>query len=219
MNRFRIRPTFLQSAVHLYVWGYIAVLAWAAVTDQLTANPVQALEQRTGQLAITLLLLSLGCRPASIVTGWAEPLKRARTLGLYAFTIACVHFALFLALDFNVAYMTQIVLQKPYILVGSSALLLLIPLVITSYGGWKARLGKAWKRLHRFVYVISPLVVLHVALSVKGDFFHLRGDIGLPLQYAGITTALLCMRLPPVRHAIIKARRGIAARLRALQQR
>ena len=193
--------TPLQLAIHVYVWQGLAVLLLDLLTHHLTANPLQAIQQRTGRHALTILTFSLACTPLSNITGWREPLKRSRTLGLYALMVAFLHVLIFLDLDNGIAwnFFVQTVVEKWYIIFGMAAFLMLIPLAITSFDIWKARLGRGWKRLHRLVYFIAPIVVLHYALSVKGDIFHLRGAIALPLNYALAVLALLILRLPFVR--------------------
>src|SRR5512133_1782707 len=165
----RLPFTPLQLAVHLYAWQGLAFLLFDLLTHHLTANPLQAIQQRTGRHALTLLVLSLACTPVSTVTGWREPLKRSRTLGLYAVMVAFLHVLIFLDLDNGLAwdFFVQTVAEKSYILLGMLAFLMLLPLAVTSFDIWKARLGRNWKRLHKIVYVIVPIVVLHYALSVK----------------------------------------------------
>ena len=208
-DRLRELPfTPLQLAIHLYAWQGPAVLIYELFTDQLTANPLQAIQQRTGRQALALLMLSLACTPVANITGWREPLKRSRTLGLYAFMLAFLHVLVFLDLDNGIAwdFFIQTVIQKWYIIFGMLAFLMLVPLAMTSFDVWKVRLGKRWKRLHRIVYVIIPVVVLHYALSVKGDIFHLRGAIAAPLNYTLAVVALLILRLPFVRRFFISLR-------------
>ena len=138
-------------AVHLYVWVGLGQIAFGFFTGHLTANPLQAIQQRTGRLAITLLVLSLACTPLSNLLGWRELLKRSRTLGLYAFMVAVIHVLIFLDLDNGIAwnFFTQTIVEKSYILFGMATFLLLIPLAVTSFDVWKVRLGKNWKRLHQ----------------------------------------------------------------------
>ncbi len=190
--------TPLQLAVHIYAWQGPLVIIFDFFTNRLTVNPLQAIQQRTGRFALMLLMLSLACTPVANVTGWREPLKRSRTLGLYAFMAAFLHILVFLDLDNGVAwnYFAQTVVQKWYIIFGMLAFLMLVPLAMTSFDIWKVRLGRRWKHLHRIVYVIVPIVVLHYALSVKGDIFHLRGAIAMPLNYAIAVLVLLILRLP-----------------------
>lgn len=197
----RLPYTPLQLAVHVYTWGELAWIALDFFTHHLTANPLQAIQQRTGRLAITLLVLSLACTPVSNLLGWRELLKRSRTLGLYAFMVAVLHILIFLDLDNGIAwdFFVQTIVEKPYILFGMATFLLLIPLAMTSFDIWKARLGRNWKRLHQLVYITAPIAVLHYALSKKGDIFRLQGDIVRPLIYGLIVVLLLALRLPFIR--------------------
>jgi methionine sulfoxide reductase heme-binding subunit len=204
----KTRTTPLQILIHIGAWFPLVRLIVEAITDDLTANPIQQIEQRTGRAAITLLFLSLVATPLHILFGWREPLQRRRTLGLYAFMYATIHVVIFADLDYGLAWSTIIetVLQKPYILVGALAFLLLIPLAITSFDIWKIRLRKNWKRLHRLVYIIAPLVVLHYAWGKKGTFFALQGDILLPLIYGSIFLILMILRIPGIRRCLASAR-------------
>jgi sulfoxide reductase heme-binding subunit YedZ len=204
MKNFFKRYTPLQIAIHIYAWSELVILIFDFFNHNLTANPIQALEQRTGRHAITLLVLSLACTPLNTLFRWSELLKRRRALGLYAFMYATIHVMIFINLDYGLAWslLTQTVLEKPYILVGLTGFLLLIPLAFTSFDIWKKRLGKTWKRLHQMIYFIAPLLVLHYAWSKKGDFFSLHGDIVRPLIYGLIVIVFLIMRISPVRRAL-----------------
>ena len=203
--------TPLQLAVHIYAWSELVLLIFDFATHHLTANPIQAMEQRTGLHAVTLLVLCLACTPLSNILGWRELLKRARTLGLYTFMYAVIHILIFLDIDNGIAwnYFIQTVIQKWYILFGMATFLMLIPLAMTSFDIWKFRLRKRWKHLHQLIYIITPMAVLHYALSKKGDIFHLQGDIVKPLVYAMIVLLLLSLRLPPVRRFIAALRTRI----------
>ena len=198
------RFTPLQVAIHVYAWSALVILIFQFFTNNLTANPIQALEQRTGRHAITLLVLSLACTPLNTLFKWSEPLKRRRALGLYTFMYATIHVLIFISLDYGIAWSTivQTVFEKPYILVGVTGFMLLIPLAFTSFDIWKKRLGKTWKRLHQLTYLIAPLIVLHYAWSKKGDFFALQGEIVRPLIYGLIVVLFLIMRISPVRKAL-----------------
>jgi sulfoxide reductase heme-binding subunit YedZ len=208
MKSFFQRYTPLQIAVHLYGWSAIVLLLIDYFTGNLTANPIQALEQRTGRHAITLLVMSLACTPLNNIFGWRELIKRRRALGLYAFLYATIHVIIFVDLDYGLAWslILQTILEKPYIIVGVITFLMLIPLAFTSFSIWQKRLGKSWKKLHQLVYLIAPMAALHYAWGKKGDFFRLQGEIIRPLIYASIIILLLIMRLPQVRRAMAYAR-------------
>ncbi|HSQ40124.1 MAG TPA: protein-methionine-sulfoxide reductase heme-binding subunit MsrQ [Anaerolineales bacterium] len=209
------RYTPLQILIHLGAWFPLARLVFEAFTGGLTANPIQHIEQRTGRAAISLLFLSLAATPLNSLFGWREPLQRRRALGLYAFLYATIHVIIFADLDYGLAWSAIIdtVFQKPYILVGAAAFLLLIPLAVTSFDVWKVRLKKNWKRLHQTVYFIAPLVVLHYAWGKKGNFFALQGDILLPLIYGLIFLLLMLLRIPAMRRFIASARTWLRVRL------
>ncbi len=202
------RFTPIQIAIHLGAWFPIARLVFEAFTDGLTANPIQHIEQRTGRAALTLLMLSLSATPLNSLFGWGETIKRRRALGLYAFMYAAIHAVVFADLDYGLAWslIIQTVFEKPYILVGATAFLLLIPLAATSFDVWKKRLKKNWKRLHRLVYLIAPLAILHYAWGKKGTFFALQGDILLPLIYAFILVLLMILRIPALRRTLASFR-------------
>jgi sulfoxide reductase heme-binding subunit YedZ len=197
----KLRFTPLQILVHLYAWSAIAHLLFDIAFGNLSVNPIQDLEQRTGRHAITLLVLSLLCTPLNTLFGWKEPLKRRRALGLYSFMYATIHVLIFLDLDYGLAWslIVQSIVEKPYIIFGLVTFLMLVPLAVTSFDVWKLRLKKNWKRLHQTIYLIAPLAVLHFALSKKGDIFRLQGEIVRPLIYGLVVLLLLTLRIPAVR--------------------
>lgn len=198
----RLKP--LQLLVHIGVWIPLAVLVYDFFTDRLTVNPIQGAEIRTGNTAIVLLILSLACSPLYMLTRIPETAKVQRPLGLYAYMYAAIHLLIFSSLDygFDPQLLLQTVVEKPFIIVGVCSFTLLTALAVTSFNRSKVWLGKNWKRLHRLVYLINLLVVLHFAWSVKGDFFRLQGDILRPLLAAVTVLILLGLRLPPVRRAL-----------------
>jgi sulfoxide reductase heme-binding subunit YedZ len=208
MKSFFKRYTPLQIAVHIYAWSALIHIAFDFLTGNISPNPIQELEQRTGRHALTLLVLSLACTPLNSLFGWRELIKRRRALGLYAFMYASIHVLIFVDLDYGLAWslIVQTILQKLYILVGVLSFLMLLPMAFTSFDIWKVRLRKNWKRLHQVVYLVAPLIVLHYAWSKKGDIFRLEGDIIRPLIYGLIVVILLTFRIPTVRRAIASLR-------------
>jgi sulfoxide reductase heme-binding subunit YedZ len=208
LKSFFHRYTPLQIAVHVYAWSVPVLILFDFLTGNTSVNPIQELEQRTGRHAITLLVLSLACTPLNTLFRWSELTQRRRALGLYAFLFASLHMLVFVHLDYGLAWslIVQTIFQKPYILVGATSFLLLIPLAITSFDIWKMRLKKNWKRLHQLIYLIAPLVVLHYGWSKKGDFFALQGEIIRPVIYGLIVMLLLILRLHPVRRAVTSLR-------------
>lgn len=209
--------TPLQIAIHLYAWSALAWIAIELLSGSFSINPIQELEQRTGRHAITLLVMSMLCTPLNMLIKYPELLKRRRTLGLYALMYATIHVLIFVNLDYGLAWslIARTIFEKPYILVGATAFLMLIPLGITSFDVWKVRLGKNWKRLHQTVYLIGPLAVLHFAWSKKGDIFTLSGDIVRPLIYGLVLAIFLILRIPVVKKYIASLRtRGLSLRFK-----
>jgi methionine sulfoxide reductase heme-binding subunit len=202
MNKLSYTP--LQIAMHIYAWSGLALLLFDFFTGRLSANPIQDLERRTGRHAITLLVLLLLCTPINTLFKWSEPLKRRRALGLYTFMYATMHVIIFADLDYGLAWsrLVQEVIQKPRLIVGAIAFILLIPLAITSFDIWKKRLGKNWKRLHQLVYFLAPLVVLHYLWSKKGDILSLQGEILKPMIYGLIIAIFLIVRISPIKKAL-----------------
>ncbi len=144
------RFTPLQLLVHLAGWIPLVVLLFDLFRDNLTANPIQAIEQRTGYTALVFLALSLACTPLAFL-GWKELTQRRKALGNYGFLYAAIHVTVFVAVDYglNLEAILRDVGTKQYILIGATAFLLLVPLAATSFNYWMKRLGKNWKRLHR----------------------------------------------------------------------
>jgi len=202
--KFLTRCTPLQIAIHVYAWSAFVWIIYELFNGSFSINPIQELEQRTGRHAITLLVLSLLCTPIHTIFKWSEPLKRRRTLGLYSFMYATIHVIIFVDLDYGFAWsrLIQEFVEKPRLIVGLIAFILLIPLAITSFDIWKKRLGKNWKRLHRLVYLIAPLAFLHYVWSKKGDLLSLQGEVAKPLIYGIIIAIFLILRIPSIRKAI-----------------
>src|SRR5512136_2604144 len=218
MNFLRSHFRQIRWAVHISAWIPLIVLIIDALNNHLTFNPIQAATQRTGDTAIVLLGLSLACSPLSTYAGWKDAIKLRRALGLYAFMYATVHFYLFIGADFNfqLRFIVPEFLQKYYLWAGLPAFAVLCALAATSFRWAMRRMGKNWKRLHRYIYLGAILVVLHLALVIKGDFFRLGGDVWKPIAAAIVFGTLLIVRLPPVRHALLALKHGGArARPRA----
>lgn len=210
MKKFRLTP--LQIIVHAAGWFPLARILFEYFTNQLSANPIQAIEQRTGLQALIFLLLSLACTPVASIFGWKELIQRRKALGNYGFLYAVLHVFTFVMIDygFDLPAIWSDVSSKPYIIIGTIAFLLLLPLAVTSFKYWMKRLGRNWKRLHKLVYLISPLVVLHFSLTIKGDLFRLAGDYAQPLLYGGIALVLLLLRIPRIKRGLIALRHQVS---------
>jgi sulfoxide reductase heme-binding subunit YedZ len=205
------RFTLLQILVHLAGVLPLAWLIYSGLINNLTANPIQAIEQRSGRYALTFLLLSLACTPIASISGWKEPIQRRKALGLYGFLYAALHVLTFFVIDYglDLRAVWRDVANKAYIILGATAFLLLLPVALTSFKYWMKRLGKNWKRLHRLVYIISPLVVAHFFLAVKGNLGQLQGNLVLPLIYGGALAILLLARIPKVKLTLMGLRRRV----------
>jgi sulfoxide reductase heme-binding subunit YedZ len=173
----------------------LAWIAWDVWAQTLGVDPVARLEHRTGDWALRLLLLTLAITPLRRVTGWNKAIRYRRMLGLFAFFYATVHLSIYLIVDLG-GFWTQIfaeIAKRPYITVGFGAWLLLIPLAITSTRGMMRRLGRNWGRLHKLVYLIGLLGVLHFLWLVKsGNKIAVRE----PLIYLAIYIGLMLWRVP-----------------------
>ncbi|MCI0521127.1 MAG: ferric reductase-like transmembrane domain-containing protein [Chloroflexi bacterium] len=191
-------PRIFAHAVGLL--GLLQLLLNAAL-DRLTANPIQFIEISLGRAALYMLALSLAVTPWETLTGWRGLHKARRTWGLYAFFYFALHSSTFIVVDYGLDWneLLRQPAEKPFILVGLAAGLILLALTVTSFKYWKKRLGKGWKWLHRTVYLAAGLVIVHYAWSVKGTLSDLSGNILRPLLMGALIAFLLLLRLPPVR--------------------
>lgn len=173
----------------------------------LGANPAEAILHHTGDWVLYSLLLTLAVTPLRRLTKWNDAIKLRRMIGLFAFYYVCLHFLSYLGFDrlFDLSDMAREIAKRPFILVGFLAFILMIPLAITSTRAWVLRLGgKAWARLHKLIYPIAILGIIHYWWLVKRDIFW-------PLLLALVLALLLAYRLfiimrPPARR--IEARRS-----------
>lgn len=192
----------IKPAAHLGSLIPLGLLIGAVLTHNLSVNPIQDLTLRTGKAALILLVVSLSVTPVKTFTGWNWLLPARRICGLYAVFYAFLHFSVFVGLDYFFSWelIKQAIAEKPFVLVGFLAFLMLSILAITSTKGWKRRLKKRWKPLHRLVYVAGILVILHFLWLVKSD-------IREPAAYGVVVVLLLLLRLPVVRNFITGLRK------------
>lgn len=185
-----------KTLVHLLALTPAAILGWQIRAEALTgsgglgADPVAEIEHRLGLWALRFLMITLAVTPLRQLTHKPALVRFRRMLGLYAFFYATLHLAAYLVLDLR-GYWTQIfedIAKRPYITVGFTAWLLLVPLAITSTQAAIRRLGRNWARLHKLVYVVAVLAVLHFWWLVKSD-------VREPALYAAILVALLGWRV------------------------
>lgn len=156
----------------------------------LGADPVRRLIHACGITALNLLLVTLALSPARQLTGWNHLLRLRRMLGLFVFFYVLAHFTVYGWLDqgLDLGAIGADIVKRPYITIGMLALLLLVPLAVTSTNGMMRRLGRRWTSLHRLVYVIAALGLWHFWWQVKKD-------IREPLVYVGIFAVLMAFRL------------------------
>jgi sulfoxide reductase heme-binding subunit YedZ len=202
---------WLRICIHVIGLLPLAELIYKYFMHQLTFNPIQFIEQFFGRAALNLLVITLAVTPLITVTGWKKPSKHRRTLGLYTFFFFALHFTTFLAFDygFDFRQIFLLTIQKPFILLGTLAGFMLFALAATSFKYWMRRLGKNWAKLHKLVYVLGGLAVLHYALAVKGSLSTLSGNIVRPLVMGGLVIILLILRIPPVRIRVISLRKRV----------
>jgi sulfoxide reductase heme-binding subunit YedZ len=168
-------------------------LLWFAFSDGLGANPIEFITRNTGDWTLYFLCITLAVTPLRRLTHWNWLIKLRRMLGLYAFFYVCLHFMCFFWFDhyFDVQEMLKDILKRPFILVGFSAFLLLIPLAVTSTNGMIKRLGgKRWQRVHSLIYVIAPCGILHFWWMKAG-----KHDFAQPILFGVIVAALLLLRV------------------------
>ena len=169
-----------------------ALLLKGAIEGDLGANPLERVTDVTGQWGLRLLLLTLAVTPLRRLTGWVWLQRFRRMLGLFVFFYISLHFLTWVWLDQELAWGNIVVdiAKRPYVTVGFTAWLLLLPLAATSTRGMMRRLGRRWQRLHRAIYLIGLLGVLHYIWLVKADLLE-------PLIYASLLGMLLAVRWRP----------------------
>ena len=180
-------------------WALLALgglpLAWllhGALNDGLGANPAEALIRATGDWTLRGLCLTLAITPLRVQLGWPELLRFRRLLGLLTFGYALLHLLAYAWLDMGLVPedIVRDIPKRPFVLVGTLALLLLLPLAVTSWNGAIRRLGAArWQALHRLVYAVAVLAVLHFAWMRSGK--RLYGEVWV---YGLLLAALLAWR-------------------------
>jgi sulfoxide reductase heme-binding subunit YedZ len=177
---------------------FLALLPFARLVvftylDRLGANPLEFITRNTGDWTLYLLCLTLAITPLRQLCHWNWLVRFRRMLGLYVFFYAFLHFMTFFWFDhfFEIDKMLVDVWKRPFIAVGFSAFILLIPLALTSNKAMIKRLGgKRWQLLHRLVYVIAPLGILHYFWMKAG-----KNDFSQPILFAGIVFTLLVLRV------------------------
>jgi sulfoxide reductase heme-binding subunit YedZ len=169
----------------------LASLVWDQSHKQLGANPQNFLILTTGMMTLIFLVLTMAVTPLRKITGWNWLIQLRRMLGLYAFFYGCLHFLCFFSLDrgFSISSTLTEMVKRKYLIIGSIALLVMIPLAITSTNAMIKRMGgKRWRALHRLAYVAAIAGVIHYYMQVKAD-------VRQPLVFAAVLAVLLGYRL------------------------
>ena len=181
-----------KAAVFVAAWYPLARIVLFGLTDRLGANPIEFITRSTGLWTLVFLCITLAVTPLRRLTGWNALIRFRRMLGLYAFFYATLHFTTYIWFDkwFDVAAMLKDVGKRPFITVGFAAFVLLIPLAVTSTRAMARRLGRRWQTLHRLVYVIGVLAILHFWWMKAG-----KHDLALPKLYGAIMLVLLGWRV------------------------
>jgi sulfoxide reductase heme-binding subunit YedZ len=208
MNKLLLHPATKPLLFALALLPF-AHLLWGALANTLGANPAEALIRGTGDWVLRLLCLTLAVTPLRESTGWSALARLRRMLGLFAFFYGTLHFLSYAWLDKGLVWadILRDIPKRPFVLVGTAALLLMAPLAATSFNRAIRALGAArWKRLHRAVYAIVLLGLLHYFWMRAG-----KNDFADWSIYAVIVTGLLGWRLRGVWRRRISAQRRMAA--------
>ncbi len=183
----------LKPLSHTFCALPLAWLVLAVVTHQASVNPVEYAIRFLGDWSLKLLIVTLAITPLRKLTGWAHLMTLRRRLGLWAFAYAALHLLCFWGADliFSFSALGREIIKRPYIAIGMAAFVLLLPLALTSTNAMIKRLGGAsWRRLHKLIYLIAPLGVVH--------FYWLQSSKNLttePLVYGAIVAFLLLYRV------------------------
>ncbi len=191
-SRLIFKPlVFIASLIPL---GWLVFALWsdtAMGTLYLTSDPVQELNREVGDWALIFIILTLAVRPAGEILKKGEFVAYRRMIGLFAFFYAILHLTSYVAIDlqFNLATFIEDVIKRNYITIGILAILMLIPLAITSTKGMVKRLGgRKWRKLHLLVYPIAILGVIHFYMMIRADFTR-------PIIYGSVIFLLLAYRV------------------------
>lgn len=185
----------LDRLVYAVVWlaclAPLLWLIWRALHGDLGANPIEKLIRELGVWGLRLLIVGLAITPLARILKQPRLIRFRRTIGLFAFTYVLLHLLNYVVTDqfFNWTAIGKDIVKRPYITIGMAAFVLLVPLTVTSTNWAIRKMGPVkWRRLHRLIYLIVPLGVIHYLLLVKAD-------IRSPLIYGAIVAALLGWRV------------------------
>jgi sulfoxide reductase heme-binding subunit YedZ len=185
-----LKAKYTKSMLFVLCLVPLASLVWRGFYGDLGANPIETITRSTGDWTLRFLLITLSVSPLRQWFGLSALLRFRRMLGLYVFFYACCHFSIWFIFDHALDFtdMIEDIVERPYITVGFSALVLLTPLAATSNNAMLKKLGRRWKTLHQLSYLIVMLGVLHFLWLVKADYLE-------PGIYALIAAVLLLQRI------------------------
>ncbi|HUM71176.1 MAG TPA: protein-methionine-sulfoxide reductase heme-binding subunit MsrQ [Chloroflexota bacterium] len=197
----------LRVSAHIVSLYALALLLLDYYRNNLGADPVREILLRMGEPALVLLILSLAITPLTTLFGWKQLHPLRRIFGLYAFLYVVLHFLTFVWLDYglNLTYILDGILEQNFVLVGFAAFVLLLPLAITSNKWSQRKLGKKWRTLHKLVYIIILLALIHFWWLVKNVYY-------MPFLYSAIVTVLLLLRWQPVKQKALRFQRRYRGR-------
>jgi sulfoxide reductase heme-binding subunit YedZ len=180
----------IKPAIFIAALVPAGLLVRGMLTGDLGINPAETIQLETGRWTFKFLLLTLAVTPVRRITGWNLVIQYRRMLGLFAFFYGVLHFAAYWAFDlvFSFGRIFTDVAKRPFIMMGAAALLLMLPLALTSTKGWIRRLGRNWGRLHRLIYISAVCAAVHFAWKQKV----FTGD---PVLYAAAVAILLAFRV------------------------
>ena len=182
----------------------LALIGYDLATGQIHGEWIKEITHRTGWWGLLFITFTLAVTPIRRLTGWNKLQSYRRMLGLWALAYLTIHFLIYIVLDkqvpFDPAYAWKEIIKdiakRPYITVGFTGFLLMIPLAVTSTKGWIRRMGKGWVKLHALIYVTAMAGVIHYMWSVKADRTR-------PIVIGIIIAVLLASRLVPLRRVIV----------------
>lgn len=185
--RYVYKPVVFLACLTPLAWLTCSLFGWLGFSAGV--DPVKFLELHCGKTALNFILITLMVTPVRQLARLPHLLRLRRMLGLFAFFYALLHFTVYLVLDVDLDWhrVAADILKRPYITVGFTALILLVPLAVTSTNRMMRRLGRRWTRLHRLIYVIAALGIWHF-------YWQEKIDVREPLVYAGILLVLLGYR-------------------------
>ena len=197
------RLALIKAAVCLLALTPLARLVFLAATHHLGANPIEFITRSTGTWTLVLLLCTLAITPLRRLSGLNWLIRLRRMLGLITFAYALLHTLTWVWLDqwFDPAAMLRDVVQRPFVTAGFVALLLMLPLALTSTDAMMRRLGRRWGKLHRAVYLVLLASLLHYWWHKQG-----KNDLLEPALYALVGGLLLAARwFPGIRRSSAKS--------------